>query len=172
MGETRQGIMEYLQDQNSSKEFIYKGDRSKPKVLQVSLETSLPNNTQEFSKSFSVFLKVFLPFSTNDLAISFQIMDELGRPITHLWHLDAEQNIFRESGEYTFFCTMPKLRLYIGNYSVRLHLSDSKTKEKYHYLDSVCNFKVEMIKNFRPDYKWEKGTCCYIEDSEWSIEKS
>lgn len=169
-GETRQGIMQYLQDEHSSKEFNYSGELTKPKILQVKLETSLPNNTQEFSKSLSVFFEVYLPFSTNNLALSFQIMDELGSPVTHLWHLDAEANNYRDSGTYSFLCAMPKLRLYIGHYSIRVHLSNSKTKEKFHFLDSVCNFKVEMIKNYRPDYKWEKGTARYIEDSKWVIE--
>src|SRR5690606_29445154 len=170
-GETRRGILKYLQDENMSEGFKYSGDLSLPKVISLNLKTSLPNNTQEFGKSLGVLFKILLPFDTNNLALSFQILDELGSPITHLWHLDAETNKYRKKGEYSFSCVLPTLRLYIGSYAIRVHLSDSKTKEKYHYIDSVCNFKVEMIKNYRPDYKWEKGTCSYIEDSEWSIEK-
>jgi lipopolysaccharide transport system ATP-binding protein len=171
IGDTQEGIKEYLLGVNSTAEYNYKGELSKPKVIQIKINTSLPNNTQEFGKGLSFYFTVHLPFPTNSLALSFQVLDELGSPVTHLWYLDVEENIFREPGEYVFACRLPKTRIYIGNYSLRVHLSDSKSKEKYHFLDSVCNFKVEMIKNYRPDYKWEKGTCRYIEDSEWEIKK-
>ena len=103
--------------------------------------------------------------------MAYQIIDEFQVPITHIWKFDAETNINREKGNYMFSCILEKTKLYIGSYSLRVYLTNSRTKMKYHYIDTTCDFSVEMVRNTRSDYKWVKGTCKYIEDSKWEIEK-
>ena len=60
----------------------------------------------------------------------------------------------------------------MGNYSIRVFLSDSKTKENFDVLESVCSFKIQMMKNVRQDYPWRKGSCKYIEQSIWKVQKN
>ena len=62
-------------------------------------------------------------------------------------------------------------KLYMGNYSLLINLSNSRTKEKYDFLDSVCHFKVQMMKKVRNEYHWRKNTCKYIEEVDWRTSK-
>ncbi len=170
-GNTDLGIKEYLNEGSSELSYSYKGEIKTPKVSHVSIETSLPNNTHEFGKPLKINFKIVLPYKVENLALAFQVIDEFQNPIIHLWQIDSQFNIEREKGTYNFSCFISKSRLYKGVYALRVYLSDSKSKERLHFIDAICNFKIEMIKNKRNDYKWESGTCKYIEDSEWIIEK-
>lgn len=170
-GSTDEGIKEYLKGGADEISYVSNELTNIPKITHILINTSLPNNTHEFGKDMKIDFKIYLPFNLDNLALSFQIIDEFQNPITHVWQIDSEFNIKREKGIYQFSCIFDKLRLYIGIYSIRVYLSDSKSKVRYDFIDSTCNFKVEMIKNQRGDYKWQPGTCKYLEDSKWITEK-
>ncbi|AXT20763.1 ATP-binding cassette domain-containing protein [Flavobacteriaceae bacterium AU392] len=171
IGSTNEAIKLYLKDENESDQFFYTGDLSSPKIIKVNIDTSLPNNIHEYGKLIKFNFKVHLPYNVDNLALSFQIIDELGIPITHTWIIDSEHKIKREKGVYIFSCDFLNPKLYMGTYSLKVYLSESKTKERFHFLDSICSFKIEMMKSTRNDYSWAKGACKYIEDSNWSIIK-
>ncbi|WOD45294.1 ABC transporter ATP-binding protein [Hwangdonia lutea] len=170
-GNTKLAIKEYLKGTSDEFEYCNKNIIITPIITFIKVHTSLPGNTHEFGKALKINFKINLPEKLENLALSFQIIDELQIPITHLWQIDSEENIVRDKGDYLFSCLLSKSRLYVGNYSLRVYLSNSKTKEKYDYIDSTCNFKIEMVENNRNDYSWERGTCKYIEDSEWTAKK-
>ena len=170
-GDTADGIKKYLSDGSSEINYIAKEHRSIPKITSIVLNTSLPGSIHEFGKELKVEFTVNCPINVENLALSFQIIDEFENPIIHTWQIDSEFKINRDRGTYKFSCIYEKLRLYIGVYSLRVYLSESKSKERFDYIDSTCNFKVEMMKNVRGDYKWQNGTSKYIEDSKWEILK-
>ncbi|GHC60028.1 ABC transporter ATP-binding protein [Ulvibacter litoralis] len=170
-GETDLAIKEYLKGESEEPNYHFDEQIDSPKIREIYIDTSLPNNIHEFGKKLKINFKVELPFGVDNLALSFQVIDEIQAPITHLWQIDSQFNVKREKGVYLFSCIVEKSRLYIGNYSLRVYLSDSKNKERFDFIDSACNFKIEMIKNKRDDYNWEPGSCKYIEDSKWVIEK-
>ena len=165
------GIKEYLKTDVVGSYYQYKGKIEKPKITKTEIKTSLPGNVHEFGKEIKFIFNVQLPFTVENIALSFQILDESEIPITHLWLIDSENNIKRDVGKYIFNCKMETPKLYMGNYTIRVYLSESKTKERFDYLESVCNFKIQMMKTERQDYKWHKGTCKYIEESFWNVTK-
>ena len=168
-GDTADGIKKYLNDGSAEVSYTAKEDSFIPKITRIVLDTSLPGSIHEFGRKLKVEFTVNCPIDVPNLALSFQIIDEFENPIIHTWQIDSEYQINRGKGIYKFICTYEKLRLYIGVYSLRVYLSESKSKERFDYISSTCNFKVEMMKNVRGDYKWQKGTCRYIEDSKWEI---
>ena len=170
-GSTDLGIKEYLKSESETSKYTYTGEINKPKITSISINTSLPNNIHEFGKELKISFKINLPNKVDNLAIAFQVLDEFQTPIIHLWQIDSEFNIHRDKGIYIFECIIEKTRLYIGNYSIRVFLSDSKSKERYDFIESTCGFKIEMIKNRRDDYTWQSGTCKYIEDCKWVIKE-
>jgi lipopolysaccharide transport system ATP-binding protein len=170
-GDTGEGIKKYLRDGFGEVSYTAEQHNSIPKITSVILTTSLPGSIHEFSKKMQIEFVVHCPIGVDNLALSFQIIDEFENPIIHTWQIDSEFNISRDKGTYRFSCSYEKLRLYIGVYSLRVYLTESKTKERFDFIDSTCNFKVEMMKNIRSDYKWQNGTCKYIEDSKWEIIK-
>jgi len=171
VGDSDLGIKEYLKTETSGDNYKFSGKFKKPKVKEIKIDTSLPGNVHEFGKELNFQFDLSLPFKVDNLALSFQILDEIQSPITHLWIIDSESKTNRNKGDYKFICTIPTPRLYMGNYSIRVFLTDSKTKEKFDFLDSVCSFKIQMMKNVRQDYQWQKSTCKYIEESNWEVEK-
>tara|TARA_R100000935_G_C2840849_1_gene170874 strand:- start:6584 stop:7855 length:1272 start_codon:yes stop_codon:yes gene_type:complete len=168
-GDTDSGIREYLRNGELEEIYTYNEAIFSPKIQKISVKTSLPGNVHEFGKNLKFYFLVNLPISVDNLALSFQILDEFQNPITHNWLIDSEKNDTKRAGVYKIICSIKKPKLYMGIYSLGVHLSNSKTKEKFHHLESVCTFKIEMMKTTRSDYKWEKGTCKYIEDSDWEV---
>ncbi|MGV8813816.1 MAG: ABC transporter ATP-binding protein [Gelidibacter sp.] len=170
-GETDEGIKEYLKGENKQLKYKYEGEINKPKIIGAEIKTSLPNNIHEFGKPIKFIFSIGLPYVMEHLALSFQIIDEFSVPITHSWIFDADKDKTREKGNYQFQCIYPNPKLYMGNYSLVVHLSNSRSKEKFDFLDSVCHFKIQMMKTIRSEYHWQKNTCKYIEDVEWDTFK-
>lgn len=170
-GPTDDGIKKYLNDGSDETSYLAKEDAFIPKVTSIVLYTSLPGSIHEFGKELKIEFTINCPIDVENLALSFQIIDEFQNPIIHTWQIDSEFKINRDKGTYKFSCVYEKLRLYIGAYSLRVYLTESKSKEKFDFIDSTCNFRVEMMKNIRSDYQWQSGTSKYIEDSKWEILK-
>ena len=167
MGSTKKGINKYLA--SSDKNFTYSSGliRLIPTIQNVTINTSLPGNQHEHGLPLSIKFQIHLPNPIRNLAISFQVIDELQTPIIHSWQIDAENKLQREKGVLELVCEIPKCRLYMGNYSLNVHLSDSKTKQKFEFLEGICHFEVGMVNNMRSDYNWVKGTAKYIEETNW-----
>ena len=170
-GETDEGIKEYLKGGNGQLKYEFTGDYDKPKIVEVETITSLPNNIHEFGKPIKFIFSISLPYELEHLALSFQVIDEFSVPVTHSWIFDSDNQIKREKGNYVFEGSYENPKLYMGNYSLLINLSNSRTKEKYDFLDSVCHFKVQMMKKVRNEYHWRKNTCKYIEEVDWRTSK-
>lgn len=171
-GETDLGIKTYLSDASNINDYEAIPHHKKPQIVGARVVTSLPNFIHEFGKPLSLSFDINIPEVTENLAISFQILDEFLNPITHIWNFDADTSIKREPGVFKFDCSMENPLLYMGNYSVRTYLSDSKSKERFDYIDTSCSFRVEMMKEARNDYQWSSGAAKYLEKYKWNIHKS
>ena len=171
-GETDEGIKEYMKGENKLLKYQYKEEFKRPKIVEVEIETSLPNNIHEFGKEIKFGFEIDLPYATDNLALSFQIVDEFSVPITHSWIFDAENFVRREKGRYRFEGLYPNPKLYMGNYSLLVYLTDSRTKERFDFLDTICHFKIQMMKTVRSEYHWQKNTCKYIEEVQWQTFKN
>jgi lipopolysaccharide transport system ATP-binding protein len=99
-------------------------------------------------------------------AFSFQIADESGRPIAHLWVTDSARPWSRQ-GRVTLRCVLPHPRLYMGNYTLNTYLADRASLQHFETLTGICSFEVVMDEIPR-EYEWKRGTCTYLEDGEWS----
>lgn len=171
IGNTDEAVNKYLSYGSFNMAYSYEGVIDNPKVVKVKIKTSLEGNTHEYGKPLSVELDVVLLKGIQDLALSIQIIDEFQVPIVHSWNIDCLTGKLWESGKYRFECNFEKMRLYKGDYSLRVHLANSKSRVKYDYLDSVCSFKVQMVGRQSETYNWQKGACKYIEDSNWYIKR-
>ncbi|MFD2823312.1 ABC transporter ATP-binding protein [Lacinutrix iliipiscaria] len=171
VGETDLAINEYLIADQSELQYVNNTPSEVPQIKKITINTSLPGNIHEFGKELDIDFEISLPHKVENLALAFQVIDEYQNAITHVWRMDSDHETVREKGNYKFKCVFNKSRLYMGNYSLRVFLSNSKSKQRFDYIESTCNFKVEMMKTNRTAYNWQKGACKYIEDSVWKIEK-
>ena len=142
----------------------------KPRVTRVEVVTSEPNNVHVWSNPFEVRFQVTTPRAVRGLCISFQILNSLLQPVLHLWTFDSEREVGRSAGVFELVCRIPKLRLYMGSYSLKFYLSEPPGGEVFEIVDSICPFEVVMHGHYR-EFQWQEGSCNYIEDCNWSVRK-
>jgi lipopolysaccharide transport system ATP-binding protein len=101
------------------------------------------------------------------MALSLQIFNHLNQPVLYNWLFDAEKTICRGKGVHKFSIKFNTIRLYQGNYFIRVHLAETVTKNKFQQFD-CCPFEVVMINKKAPEWGWQNNVCQYVEDAEWT----
>lgn len=168
-GATAGGIAEYLRE-GVKEEFIYTDlpSPSEPKITLVELITSEPSNTQIHGEPMEVRFQISTPIKINNAALSFQIYDSIQQPVVHLLILDSELPMCRESGLFELICKIPKLRLYIGRYTINVHFAEGVGGKKFQTIENICPFEVVVYGRSR-DYYWSPGNAKYVEEADWKV---
>lgn len=171
-GKTEIAIEKYLQE-NISKNPIYQATASdkKPKITTIELRTSLENNIQVNSDPIEVIFEISTPIKLRGACLSFQFVDSLQQPYLHIWTFDSERPMCREPGVFQVVCKIPKLRLYMGSYTINAYFSEPPGGETFEVLEQVCPFEVVMYGNHR-EFEWKPGSCTYLEEFDWDIQES
>jgi lipopolysaccharide transport system ATP-binding protein len=171
-GKTESAIEKYLQE-GISKSPIYKVAASdkKPKITRIELRTSLDNNIQVNGESIEVIFEISTPIRLRGACLSFQFVDSSQQPYLHIWTDDSERPMCREPGIFKIVCKIPKLRLYMGNYTINAYLAEPPGGEIYETIEQVCPFEVVMYGVHR-EFEWQHGSCAYIEEFVWNIQES
>lgn len=164
---TPEVIKKYLEYNKGNKGmYLDESDSNVPRIRKAMVRTSEPNFTHICGEPLTLEFEFFLPQPLKNGAFAFQVMNNLDMPIVHCWVFNSDRPVFREAGINKLICTIPKFRLYIGSYYLRLTFADNAGNTILQTLDGVCNFEVDIFTRQR-DYKWEPNTCTYLEDCEW-----
>ncbi len=168
-GLTDGGIAEYLRE-GGNEELVYTDlpSDSEPKITRVELRTSEPSNTQIHGELMEVEFEISTPVPIKGAALSFQVYDSLQQPVLHLLTLDSELPMCREPGVFHLVCRIPKLRLYIGRYNIKIHFSERSTGKKIQTINNICPFEVVAYGKLRDGY-WAPNNAKYVEDADWQI---
>jgi len=168
-GKTADIISTYLRaGESNSGEYLSPPQDEKPTITRVKIHTSEPGNVQVHGKTLQIEFEITLPKAFRAAALSFQIIDELLQPIAHLWVFDSEKPFGRTSGKYTLRCTIPHLKLYMGQYSFNTFLADGANPADVFSLHNICPFEVVMHGQNR-EWAWQVGACKYLESGSWDI---
>lgn len=170
-GSTEGGITEYLRE-GYNEELVYVDLPSdvKPKITRVELRTSEPSNVQLNGQPMEVYFEITTPVPINGASLSFQAFNSLEQPGLHLWTFDSERPMCREAGIFHVVCQIPKVRLYLGHYTITVHFSEHADGEKFQTIENICPFEIVMYGRHR-EFEWQPGTCAYLEESEWRVEQ-
>jgi lipopolysaccharide transport system ATP-binding protein len=170
-GSTKDTISSYLSSKNSE-ENVYSSKKSPfsdtPYIERIAIKTSEENNTHIHGEPIEFEFEVVNKYPIKGASLSFQILNEFDTPVVHLWVFDSEQPFARNSGKHIVKCKIPKFRLYMGNYTMRVYFSEPPGGEMFEKLDHVCPFEVKMY-SIKREFPFVRNTCTYIEDSEWEI---
>ena len=171
-GATADVISTYLQEGGSTPDMIYSAPPSSdgPGITRVEVRTSEPNNVQMNGKPMQVIIEVTTPVAVDTARVSFHACNVLGEPIIHFWAHDPEFPMCRQPGTWRLVCTIPKLRLYMGNYTLRVHLKEFAGGTEFEALEGICPFEVVMYGMDR-EGGWFRGTCAYLEEGSWQVER-
>lgn len=145
-----------------------KSKLTKPYIREIKVHTNLPNNIQNIQKSLCFTFYIFTPYRIVSPALSYQIMNQQDIPVIHILNLNEEISFCQEKGLFALKSTIPNCRLYPGQYYLKVHFADKKSKEKYETLEFVCHFEVKVIGEMR-DFYWYKNHAVYLEDNYWEI---
>jgi lipopolysaccharide transport system ATP-binding protein len=162
-------IASYLAD-GASRDRVYEGEASgsRATITRIEVLTSEPNGTHIHGRPMQLRFDVNVPSPLRSGVFSFQIHNEMMQPIVHMWLFDAERPFCRAAGRHTLVCDIPRLRLYLGRYTVTAHISDGYRGGYFQTVESVCPFEVVMHGHER-DWPWEEGTCQYLEEGRWDV---
>jgi lipopolysaccharide transport system ATP-binding protein len=139
----------------------------KPCITKVEVVTSEGGVLQGNEKPLTVNFEAQLPYDLNGFALSLQIFNHLNQPIVYNWFFDEVDKEPRKKGTHNFTINFNKLRLYQGNYFVRVHLAETVTKTKFQQFD-CCPFEVAMLDKKAPEWGWQNNVCQYMEDGNWT----
>jgi lipopolysaccharide transport system ATP-binding protein len=142
-----------------------------PSVIRVAVRTSEPGQVQEGLEPMAVALTVHHPAGIAGAFVTLQIINQFNQPATQLWMQDAEQPYGRKPGETTLLCRLPRVRLNVGRYTLRVILGSTLGGANIllHQLDYVCPFEVVRLGETVP-WGWRAENCAYEDDMAWSIE--
>ncbi len=166
-GKTGDVINRYIHA-NKKQSLVYQDNTPalKPKISKVKLITSLPNNVQKNGDKMIVEITINTPEAIKGACLSFQMVNIKDQNIAHLWTFDSNLPMCRSAGLHTVRCIIPKLRLYMGTYFLKIHLSEPPGGEVYQNLIHVCPFEVVMYGQTR-EFQWNPDACVYLEDATW-----
>jgi lipopolysaccharide transport system ATP-binding protein len=168
-GKTEDIIKRYLDDSaaRDSRYFDSPSQRD-PKVTRIEVLTSEPGGIHAFGKPLKFQFEINTPRPVKGAALSFQVMHGDTQPVAHMLILDSETPFLRKPGLFNLVCEVPDPRLYIGTYTLKVHLAESSTKEKLQTIDSACCFEIVKFGELR-EYYWERNTCLYVEKCNWIV---
>ena len=165
--ETNKAISIYSSMQKSKRVFVQKQLLNLPSVTKIEILTSEGGTLQANDKPLKINFEINMPNENyENLSFSFQIINNLNKAVLFAYVFDKNSPICRKQDINKICYEFNNLRLYKGNYYLKIHLANSKTREKFQEFD-CCSFEVEMINQKEPEWGWQNNVCQYIDEGKW-----
>lgn len=167
---TQEAISAYISHGGSSATYVRTPDQrtNAPHVSRAEVVTSEGNGIHQFGEPLEVklWIKHDRPIAKACLAI--QIVNQFQQCVVYTWAYDPEVKFGDQEGESFLVCQFPSLRLNVGQFYLRTHLSGPPHGEFYEKLDSICSF--EVIRTDKTiDWGWNPENCAYHEQWAWKV---
>jgi lipopolysaccharide transport system ATP-binding protein len=101
---------------------------------------------------------------------SFNIVNQFQHAVVQAWAFYPDVRYGTEAGETLLICRFPSLKLHVGHYHLRAHVSEPPGMEFYQTLDGICPFEVVRTADTRP-WGWVPAACVYHEEWTWTVEQ-
>ena len=137
-----------------------------PRIVRVNLVTSEEGGIHLQGKELSVEFTLQTVKPLTRAMLSFQICDSNGLAVIEQWVFDAQLPLCREPGRQSLACVIPRLRLFMGRYHLKVSLGTTQGNTLLQTLDHLCPFEVVMHGIDR-EWPWQPDSCQYIEDGVW-----
>ncbi|HEX7503578.1 MAG TPA: ABC transporter ATP-binding protein [Acidobacteriota bacterium] len=138
----------------------------RPAITRVEVLTSEPNSVQAHGKPMEIEIDISTPIALKSAALSFQVLNALQQPVMYTWMFDSVHPLCRTPGVHRVRCRLPKVRLYLGHYTLTVNFSEQFGKSFSGKLENICPFSVEML-GIAHDFSWSPDYGQFIDDYEW-----
>jgi lipopolysaccharide transport system ATP-binding protein len=170
-GNTGKAVQLYLagQKEDGEAQGAYQAPDSKTGnyVAWAKVHTSEGEGIHCWGKPITFEFALHIDKPHESLWFSFQIVSALQQPICIFWFYEPQASFRRESGTFVIRCEIPKLRLYMGSYTLTTWFSERRSETLLENLSQICEFEVSMHNFERVDYPWQSDECTYLEDAIW-----
>jgi lipopolysaccharide transport system ATP-binding protein len=119
---------------------------------------------------FSFALQINVP--NEGICFSFQVVNHLEQPIFYHWFFEKNAPFCKQPGLHIVSCCVPRLRLFMGNYTITTWLTERRENALLETLTHICPFEVTMQGMERDSYEWQLGDCTYIDDAVWKVDSN
>jgi len=172
-GNTNEAITFYNKKYSEAKVNYYKKPTEKsPSVTGIKVITSNQNKIHTHGKELIIEFDIDVPQKTNDLALSFQIMNFQHQPVIHNWTSEKSADLILDKGRFSVKCILPTLHLYKGMYSLNVYLGENKGKEIFDFVQNAVPFEVTMGElDPGHSFGWQDNSCIYREEHKWAIQQ-
>ena len=172
VGESHSVLKEYLSRIINKKGVYVQRNLNKSAFFSlIKIQGSISENVHMCMESFKIEFQITVNRPIKNACLSFQILDNSEKAISHIWLFDSQKPFCREIGEYLLECHIPSLRIYMGEYSIKCYLSQPEGGEIYDIVDNICSFEILMFNTSRDYFQWNPKACTYLEESNWVINK-
>jgi lipopolysaccharide transport system ATP-binding protein len=139
-----------------------------PHVRRIEVSTSDANGVHRFGEPLEVKFWIRHDKAIPKACLSFTIVNYHLQNVVHAWALHPEYSFGGEVGTSVLTCRFPALRLNVGRFHLRTHLTGPPGGEVYERLEGVCAFEV-----VRTDdsilWGWHPENCAYHERWSWDV---
>jgi len=139
-----------------------------PHVRRIEVMTSDANGVHRFGEPLHVKFWIRHDEPISKACFSFNIMNHSFQNVVHAWALYPECSFGRDVGESVLTCRFPSLRLHVGRFHLRTHLTEPPGGEIYERLEGVCVF--EVVRTDSRLWGWHPEQCAYHEQWSWNVE--
>jgi lipopolysaccharide transport system ATP-binding protein len=169
-GPVNQAISNYLS--MASNNLVYENlpamPLSSPHLKRVEVLTSESTGIHQFGKELEVRFLISHMSPMGKACFSFNIVNQFQNAVVHAWALYPDIRYGTESGETLLVCRFPSLKLNVGHYHLRTHLTEPPGMEIYEKLDGLCPFEVIRIEDTML-WGWDPSSCAYFEEADWTL---
>ena len=167
-GPVSEAISVYLAQ--ASDNSIYENSSTKllstPHLVRVEVITSEPNGIHQFNRALEVRFLISHRTPMAKACFSFNIVNQFQNAVIHGRALYPDMRYGAESGETLLICRFPSLKLNVGHYHLRTHLTEPPGMEIYEKLDGLCPFEVIRIEETSL-WGWDPSAC---DVAEWTLD--
>jgi lipopolysaccharide transport system ATP-binding protein len=169
IGKTNEAVLKYTESGQEANP-IYLDQKftgeDEPRISRVQLDTTLPGNIHINHSPLAIRIELYTPEPISGACLTVQIFDMEQVNYVILWTQDVDLPMCRKPGMHLLKCVIPQLHLFMGNYRLRVFLSEPPGGRTLQVLDGVCPFEVVMRDNSRL-YQWNAKECAYVENYHW-----
>jgi lipopolysaccharide transport system ATP-binding protein len=155
---------------NASVYEVLPGKQSRrPHISRAEVVTSDGAGIHRFGEPFEIKVCVDHDQPISKGCLSVQIVNQFEQCVIHAWAFHPEVQFATRAGGSFLTCRFPSLRLNVGQFHLRTHLSETPNGEFYERLDGICPFEV-----IRTDktilWGWRPEDCVYHEQWQWTVD--
>jgi ABC-type polysaccharide/polyol phosphate transport system ATPase subunit len=160
----------YLSKKSTNATYIHSGDSpcDVPHIGRVEVLTSDFGGLHHFGEPLEVKFWVQHPEAMKRPCLCFQIFNQFQNAVVHAFAYYPDFKFGGTPGCSLLICHFPKLRLNVGEYSLRTWLQEAPGGEVYETLDGICPFEVARVDQ-AVYWGWRAEVCAYFESFYWTM---